>query len=317
MKYGTALLILAPLLSRGIRSLPEPIPLHEGLCRQYALRIGKERVRQWFSVRDELADRRRDTVGKWPRWWAIDRARALYCRKESEKAEEFARDSLTLAVEAFHWLRDITFDYPRQTTFELVADYADGQMVDGVVSLGEIFDEAHLFAHRAGELVGGIFGCLYVHDEHGWSEKCATQLMHIPRGNSPGMVVKYACSVCGDDPGECCHSLGEEYETLAKRIDGTCNICYEEGECNHVLGEPYRLIATVRVRDVVLQEVSLVKRPRDPLARITSRGVDNAELIRQFGKVPEATTQLWCHGCMYPCQGLDEVEVLEPTTPAV
>jgi hypothetical protein len=225
-----------------------------------------------------------------------------FYRNQKKEAEDLARTALTLAVEAFHWFQDITFDYPRDTLLRKLP----GVKGKTLLCVGDVFDRAHLAAHRAAELVGGLFGCLLVYDDEGWMDECPVQLMHVPLANSPGMVVRYACNICGKEPGDCPHSLGTRYEAIVSRVDDSCSVCGRE-ECHHGAGESIIVAARVMVREMVMREVSLVERPRDPLARLKSRSMNNAELIDVLGRIPDRGERIWCHGCMFPCGGFKRV----------
>lgn len=304
-KFGRSLYTLAPLIEGGLASLPPAMFLSEPMRRDDAVRVGKRRVQMWFGLRNQIRAAER----------AAPESERLQRKTRREQAEKLARDALEAAVEAFNWLDDILFDYPPHSIFKIIeeevsAGHPDGRLVD----LGDTVDEAHLLVHRVGELVGGIFGCLYKHGTNGWEDRCPTQLMHIRRGNSPGMIVKYACSICAQDPGECPHVLGGMYSAVARREDGHCNICGASDSCEHVNGETYLAKASALVANILLSEVSLVIRPRDPLARIHSRTVDERELVRQFGRVPGADVVLLCHGCMFPCQGLRRQSLPDSST---
>lgn len=52
-----------------------------------------------------------------------------------------------------------------------------------------------------------------------------------------------------------------------------------------------------------LHEVSIVSRPRDPLARIESINCEDDRMSEHFGFVPSPDSMLLCHDCMYRCTG--------------
>jgi hypothetical protein len=267
--------------------------MHLPMDRDVAKRIGRYRVKHWFRVQHRMRDRER---------LLEDDGLRLF-QAERNGAEELARAALDAAVTAFNLLDDLAFDYDLSNNFELFHD-EPFERRSQFVNLGDVIDQAHSMVHRAGELVGGLFGCALKHTDRGWFDACPTQLMHVRLGQSPGMIVKLACSVCNSDPGDCPHKLGEVYDAVAARHGDQCTICGESEQCGHTVGSVYPTVAGVLHRDLELREVSLVPRPRDPLARIKERSIDPQELIDQFGRVPDSRASLRCHGCMYPCEGV-------------
>lgn len=85
--------------------------------------------------------------------------------------------------------------------------------------------------------------------------------------------------------------------------DDVCSACDRAG-CGHAPGEPARVICGSLLADIDLVEVSLVPRPRDPLARITSREVDAEELAGMLGRAPRPGERVLDHSCMHHCSGM-------------
>ncbi len=296
-KYGQALIGVGAHLPRSLADLPPNYPLHEQSSEQWSRRLGRTRVRAWFRLRNQLDD-------------LDDAARTLGVRRLGlawAGTESAARSALGAAVAAFNWLDDVAQDLDERIPIDVDSfSYATGIRGWGLVSSGTLLDQAHELAHLAGELVGGIFGCRLVHDGEGWIKRCPLSLMHIRLGNSPGMTVRYSCWVCGQDPAECNHELGQSYDAVAVPSNGECSICrfVDSGSCEHVAGQVYHVRAGRSVVEADLHEVSLVRRPRDPLARIESISCDDGRMSRRFGFVPSPDSVLLCHDCMYPCSGL-------------
>jgi hypothetical protein len=69
------------------------------------------------------------------------------------------------------------------------------------------------------------------------------------------------------------------------------------------VGQVYQVRAGRSIVEADLHEVSLVPRPRDPLARIESINCEDDQMRRRFGFVPPPDSMLLCHDCMYPCMG--------------
>lgn len=169
--------------------------------------------------------------------------------------------------------------------------------------MGSLFDRSHTELHVAGDIVGGLFGCVLEFDD-GWFDTCPTSLAHIPLGNSIGFDAAYACTVCQQDPSECEHFLGKVYAVTARPLDGgECSVC-SELTCIHEIGAEYRVSAGRTIVNAHIREISLVNRPRDPLARITAREVDAKELEGLLGHVPTGEDRVLDHTCMACCEGL-------------
>ncbi|HEU5033061.1 MAG TPA: hypothetical protein VFV01_49655 [Spirillospora sp.] len=252
------------------------------LPRERGISYGKQRVEQWFSWHQRLKAVGIRTKANESTWG---------------QAEQNARESLRHAVAAYNWLDDLTFELP--SSVEILFD---DDVKTRTFILGDAITEAHDLVHRTGELVGGIFGCRLKHDKGDWKSECQVSISHLRFGFSPGMLVRHLCNVCGVDPGDCDHEVGEEYMSTVSRFEGHCNVC-NKAECGHLVGSTIKLVACEMNAGIDIHEVSLVARPRDPLARLSSRGIDDEELIDFFGFLPAPDAHLLCHECMYPCAG--------------
>lgn len=188
-------------------------------------------------------------------------------------AERFARQALVRAVDAFNFL-------------ELTPGH----------------DIAHHHAHEVAAFVGGIFGCEVPFEGGEYWDTCPVSLMHHRWGISIGFTAERLCSLCGEDLDECPHMIDTSYEVLvASASDGTCTAC---GEllCNHVDGEIMHVCPHAMIREASLHEVSLVRNPRDPLARITRMDI-TSEVLRQSLGTDPAGRPLACYRCLHPCRG--------------
>lgn len=187
--------------------------------------------------------------------------------------ERSARTSLARAVDAFNFLEDT-----------------------------ELAEVAHKHAHSVAALVGGIFGCRIEYSEGTYWDTCPISLMHSRCGISVGFTAKRCCSLCGEDLDLCEHLLDTRYEVRVNRNpEGMCNACGRRS-CSHhdgdiVLAYPHPVIG-----DVQLHEISMVTRPRDPLARITKIEIDHQLLAHSLGGQPSGH-DAWCYRCLHPCDG--------------
>lgn len=285
--YGKALRKLDYLVPGAIAKFPQSFPGILMTPRMLARTIGQRKVQQWFDWHHQftqsLNPARDDSKSRKLLW---------------ESAEQDARASLKSATHAYNWLEDLSFDLPGDAIISL----DDSVKVRDFI-LEDAINEAHSYIHRTGELVGGIFGCRIKHDGEIWRTECPVSIAHLRFGFSPGMLVRHLCNICGFDPGDCEHVFGDEYATVVAKFEGSCNVCTSSKECEHHPGSKIRLNAFEMYVGLDLQEVSMVVRPRDPLARTTSRGIDDEELIEFFGFLPSSESPLLCHECMFPCAG--------------
>ncbi len=286
--YGQALSALGAMLPGGLSRLPQPIPLHYRFASS-RVEIGRARVRLWFKQRRIL-----DSLNS--------RAGGLYLGSDWEQAEKQARAALQGCVNAFNWLEDLLWDIPEDGYID-VDTYRGLVENNPLLTLGRLVEEAHAWAHRTGELVGGIFGCHMNNKNNQWEDNCILSLMHVRLGNSAGMTANSVCNACGISCWECDHEPGEMAAVTATRDENVCNICHAPSDCGHLEGASYDVRVQPVIKELDLHEVSLVPRPRDPLARITGRSVDDNELRDFFGFIPSPDARLLCHQCMFPCEG--------------
>ena len=293
--YGAALRQVISHLPNGPDDLPAGYPLHVLHSRESALKIGRSRVRWWFGLRNQLniLDEKLQTGGM-QHFGGVWRA-----------AEKAARSALQGAADSYNWLDDARHDLSL------------GQLVDvgsfigrsaTPRSLDDLIDLSHAAVHNVGEVVGGLFGCPMEYEDGRWYDKCIVALTHLRFGNSAGLWMRYECAVCRKDPGDCEHEPGISYPVQAVlTAGGSCSICGSAQCLVHQPGTTYEVVARAKLADPKLREVSLTPRPRDPLARISSRSVENRDLRAVLGRLPEPDEVVLDHGCMYPCQGFSEM----------
>jgi hypothetical protein len=298
-KYGEALRKINIHVPGGVSSLPLAYPLHERHDVAVALRVGRMRVRSWFSLRNRLDDLDEE----------VRKCGSRLLDADWHEAEEAIRLSLKNAAESFNWLDDARQDLGRD---QLINVQSFTGRSCPPISMGDLVDDAHAAVHTTGEIVGGLFGCRITYKDGRWYDECIVSLLHLRFGNSVGMRVRYECTICRQDPSDCEHEPGLLYSVNAARTDnGECMICWEAGCSTHRPGDDYQVIARARMTDPVLREVSLTGRPRDPLARIAARSVDDEDLHSHLGRLPQPGDMVLDHACMYPCRGFTESSELE------
>ena len=191
--------------------------------------------------------------------------------------EQSARLALQLAVDGFNYLEDSPLE-----------------------------GEAHDLLHACGALVGGVYGCYVLHEGGIWWDVCPTQLAHVRLGFSPGFTATWVCTICGQDVSECPHMRACAYPVVAA-VGEECNICSDSSCELHEEGETYLVYPRLTPRDAVIEEVSLVPRPRDPMARISAIQFTPSD----WGFHADPGEKIRCHRCVLGCQGfVDPVEFL-------
>ncbi|HBR88060.1 MAG: hypothetical protein CMH38_06955 [Microbacterium sp.] len=173
----------------------------------------------------------------------------------------------------------------------------------------ELRESAHAAIHRAAFVKRGLFGCpiTYSADEEYWTD-CPINISHLRMGVSAGLVSDFECSICGKLVEDCDHAMGEYYPKVASRdADGKCSICGEPG-CDHPVGETITVAAWANARNVKATEVSMVARPRYPLARMVEKSYD----LGPAGEDPRVRSAakhgvLNCDGDLGPCKGFNEM----------
>ncbi len=187
--------------------------------------------------------------------------------------ESSARESLARAIDAFNFLEET-----------------------------DLAEFSHEYAHKVAALVGGIFGCRFEYSEGAYWDTCPISLMHSRVGMSVGFTATRLCSLCGEELDVCDHLLDTPYEVQVHRdIEGTCNACGRRS-CSHSDGEVVLAYPQPVLGDAKIHEVTLVPRPRDPLARITKVEIDPQLLARSLGEEPKGRN-LRCFRCLQPCGG--------------
>jgi len=170
-------------------------------------------------------------------------------------------------------------------------------------------EEAHIAIHRAAFAKRGLLGCpiTYGEDEEYWTT-CPMDISHLRMGVSAGLVSDFECSICTELVENCDHVMGEYYPQVMKRdARGICNICGKTG-CAHSVGETTMVAAWANARNVKANEVSMVARPRYPLARLVEKSYDLG-LAGEDPRVQKAAKKgdLHCDGDLGPCKGFNEM----------
>lgn len=172
----------------------------------------------------------------------------------------------------------------------------------------DLRDEAHAAIHRAAFVRRGLFGCpILLRDDEYWTA-CPINISHLRIGVSAGLVSNFECSVCGDLVEECAHIMGKLYpKAVGRSIAGACNIC-EAFVCEHINGETLLVRAHASARSIKTEEVSIVARPRYPLARIVEQSMEMGELHDDpLVKQAAERGHLNCDVDLGPCSGFTDM----------
>lgn len=149
---------------------------------------------------------------------------------------------------------------------------------------------AHFEVHRTAELLGGAFGCLLRRRGGCLWDTCPITLSHIRFGLSAGFTARRMCSICSQDLSECEHLPGLRYRSDGQLASGD---------------DDSWQVATSVVQSVDrLTEVSLVRYPRDPLARVSA--------IESASAMSVGSQSVRCWRCVAVCQGWIDMPVVRP-----
>lgn len=222
---------------------------------------------------------------RWNETRAVLRTSGRRVGATSPPGEADARAALMHAVDAYNYLEDT-----------------------------ELATKAHAWIHKAGALVGGLYGCRLPLDEDGvWWDTCPVSLAHKRIGWSPGFTARRMCAICRQDFSECRHLPGEFYAVVARRQEGgECSICFDRDCEEHEIGATHMVRPSAIIIDADLREISMVPRPRDPLARLTDVEIEKWIIRSVLGPIPRGATSITCMRCVDPCGGFSTPTNLDP-----
>ena len=212
-------------------------------------------------------------------WWMYPPTAALMasCAAKPRRwaGESNARDALRFAVNALNLLEDTPDE-----------------------------DDAHRLVHEIGAFVSRHYGCKIILEGDQWNWTCPVTLAHLRVGYSVGFTATRICSICRADISECPHLPNRLYQVrVGDRRTCPCGIF----DCQkHEDGEVIETSPSAIIENANLQEISLVARPRDPLARILTIGFTSEKMSKIIGgkTIPETVTKMECFHCRQTCTGL-------------
>lgn len=198
-----------------------------------------------------------------------------------DEAEKLARSALASAVSAFWWAED--------------SDEEELQ---------------HQLLHEIGRWKHQNVGCYLRYDEDkGYTQACLVVAAHRRMGLSIGFTAKRLCSLCDQDLSECPHLRGRTYWVRGGMdSDGRCRVCMGDASCSHRSDRLYRAPVVSVIKDGTIREVSLVRRPAQPEARILETSVSMHELAEHLGEEFYPGVDVSCDVCFGECPGFVEFD---------
>jgi hypothetical protein len=164
-----------------------------------------------------------------------------------------------------------------------------------------------------GEWVRKTFGCHLAYESGTYHQRCPVAIAHKRIGMSVGFTVRRRiCSICSDDWADCPHSPSELYDVPGGLDEaGRCQVCRKENCARHLCGQTYRVPPIAIVMEVEdLQEISLVAKPAQPDARLTSLPISTESLRAALGPSFTPGAPVSCDRCLRPCEGIEEFPFL-------
>lgn len=204
---------------------------------------------------------------------------ALVADADSSAAEGEAREALSAYASALNWAEDTNLE-----------------------------DTVHQEMDRAAAWVRQTFGCTVAREGTEYFQRCPVALAHTRVGLSVGGYAHKRCSLCGDDLSECPHLPGVAYLVPGGPDDlGWCRVCLREQGCEHASDQTYRAGLVSTIVEMTLEEVSIVAKPAQPDARLSSISISVDDLRRALGDRFVAGMDVSCDRCLKACAGLHRI----------
>ena len=172
----------------------------------------------------------------------------------------------------------------------------------------ELEEEPHSLLHQIAKWKHDAIGCHLIRDGDQYLQRCKVALTHKRIGFSAGLTSTPVCTLCGESEFDCEHSRERLYWIRGgEDKDGRCNICYEIKCSEHSDKYIYKSRPVMKISNAALHEVSIVRRPKMPMARLQEVSIHKNEIERNNGKIDESKGMVYaCHVCDGICHGFDE-----------
>ncbi|MFH8716686.1 hypothetical protein [Streptomyces zaomyceticus] len=207
--------------------------------------------------------------------------------KDVNRALEFIDESLMSAARAFWW--------------------AEGSLLE---------EKQHQLMHQIGRWKRRNLGCSLAYDGANYTQRCPVAIAHKKMGFSIGFTATRFCSICREDlsSDRCSHFRDRVYwVTGGVNERGPCRVCCGDS-CGHRSDTLYRaqVISVVdESSEMKLHEVSIVRKPAQPEARLSEIPIDIDDLANVLGPhfLPGITVS--CDKCLDSCAGFTELSADE------
>lgn len=172
---------------------------------------------------------------------------------------------------------------------------------------GELEETQHDLLHRYGRWTRKAFGCPIPFENGEYRQRCPVDIAHNRVGQSIGALSIQRCSICAEDLSECPHLKDRSYWVRGGPWDqGACRICHQQ-DCRHLPDHLYRARVIALVEIVEIREISYVRRPGNPEARLTDVPFASIAALRErLGPTFTPGTPLSCDQCLTACTGFTE-----------
>jgi len=172
----------------------------------------------------------------------------------------------------------------------------------------EVEEAQHELLHEIAKWKHDNLGCHLIKSGNNYTNRCTITITHKRLGFSMGFTANSTCTLCNKDEFECEHSGNRTYWVKGGIDDkGTCNACGERDCRDHNEEYIYKVCPGRRFENPVLYEVSMVRKPAVPTARLTEIPVSREEIEAALGLIDEAAGMVYaCHACGGKCPGFIE-----------
>lgn len=165
-------------------------------------------------------------------------------------------------------------------------------------------EAAHRLMDEAGAWVRRTYGCRLARSGNEYRQGCPVALAHNRIGMSIGGTAVRVCSLCGGDFSECEHMPGTAYTVPGGNSDlGWCRVCTQDS-CEHEASQQYRAPVVAIIKQMDVEEISLVYKPAHPEARIAEMSIPVSDLREALGDRFTPGMEVTCDRCLLPCEGL-------------
>lgn len=172
----------------------------------------------------------------------------------------------------------------------------------------ELEKKPHKLLHQIAKWKHDTIGCHLIKQGDEYIQRCKVAITHRRMGFSAGLTGTPVCTLCGKSEFDCEHSKDKTYWTRGgTNKQGECFICLEKSCTEHSDSYIYKVSPTTRITNPVLHEVSMVRKPRFPLARMQEVPISKEEIEANAGIIDESKGMVYtCHTCGGSCPGFQE-----------